>query len=442
MISEAEENENGFIDYHEFVPLAVDMIQAFRARSRAKSVVAGLESSVEDEVLSTLAAEELENTTKICMEKFREADPRHSNVLRIQELRRCLREAYVGLTNTEINLISQALPRDLLGRVCYEEFRKILYDVRFTVMKNTIVEAQGSDVQKYLMDLCKEDERVRLSATGEDGTTTGWIPLRNLVNLMVNSPRLSLSRLQVMVLVSEAAIQDGLVNYWHFVPIAAKTIEMMFDPKALRRRAELLEKTEMSASSLLGMTPESVQRRLMSLFKSYDADKSGDLNPTEFRACLESLDLQLTAGEIMALMATADVNHDGHVDFTEFCEFCTTNLLHLEREKHIRALQKESRGSTSDILKRVHNNTNITDSAYELENKLKRIFSAADIDKNGLLSPLEVHNVIRSLELELTDYQVAVLLSEVEMNEEGLMAYQPFIPICADLIQVYFMYIL
>ena len=141
-------------------------------------------------------------------------------------------------------------------------------------------------------------------------------------------------------------------------------------------------------------------------------------------------------------MATADVNHDGHVDFTEFCEFCPTNLLHLEREKHIRALQKESRGSTSDILKRVHNNTNITDSAYELENKLKRIFSAADIDKNGLLSPLEVHNVIRSLELELTDYQVAVLLSEVEMNEEGLMAYQPFIPICADLIQVYFMYIL
>eukprot|EP01036_Dinobryon_divergens_P020530 gene20530-28168_t len=37
-----------------------------------------------------------------------------------------------------------------------------------------------------------------MAANGEDGTTSGWIPLRSLIDLMMRSPRLSLSRLQVM----------------------------------------------------------------------------------------------------------------------------------------------------------------------------------------------------------------------------------------------------
>eukprot|EP01032_Pedospumella_encystans_P029673 gene29673-33504_t len=38
VISEADENENGVVDYEEFVPLAVDLIQSFRARNRAKTI--------------------------------------------------------------------------------------------------------------------------------------------------------------------------------------------------------------------------------------------------------------------------------------------------------------------------------------------------------------------------------------------------------------------
>ena len=41
VISEADENENGLVDYEEFVPLAVDLIQSFRARNRAKMMYRG-----------------------------------------------------------------------------------------------------------------------------------------------------------------------------------------------------------------------------------------------------------------------------------------------------------------------------------------------------------------------------------------------------------------
>ena len=86
--------------------------------------------------------------------------------------------------------------------------------------------------------------------------TYHMLPLRNIINLMVDSPRLSLNRLQVVVIASEATVIDGYVDYRQFVPIAAKTIEIMYEPHALKQRAELIEKTDLTPESLLhGLTP-------------------------------------------------------------------------------------------------------------------------------------------------------------------------------------------
>jgi hypothetical protein len=71
-----------------------------------------------------------------------------------------------------------------------------------------------------------------------------------------------------MVIASEAHLNDYKVNYMHFAPIAAKTIEIMFEPKALRMRAELIESTDLSPEVLLkGDSSEEFTRRLKTLFK-------------------------------------------------------------------------------------------------------------------------------------------------------------------------------
>ena len=46
VISEADENEDGVVDYKEFVLLAVDMIQSFRARNNAKAMTSQAEIEV------------------------------------------------------------------------------------------------------------------------------------------------------------------------------------------------------------------------------------------------------------------------------------------------------------------------------------------------------------------------------------------------------------
>jgi len=319
VISEADEDENGYIDYQEFVPLAVDMIQAFVARARARNDATSVNAQVEDQVLQAIASEELQMMVHIFEEKFAEIDTKNSGFIRTQDLRRVLKENMaVGISSAEVNMICQSCPRDAYGRSDIREFRKALYDVRFTSMKNTIIESQATDLVKYLLSICK-DEESRLKEMRLDESfmnMEGMLPLRNIMNLMVASPRLSLNRLQVVVVASEAKTVDGLVYYPEFIPVAAKTIEIMYEPQALKQRAELIEKTDLTPEALLeGLSPEVFKRRLLTLFKSCDVDKSGFLDMKEFKQCLESLDLKLTPSEIQALMASADADGNGTVDF-------------------------------------------------------------------------------------------------------------------------------
>mmetsp|Transcript_24560 Transcript_24560/g.36164 ORF Transcript_24560/g.36164 Transcript_24560/m.36164 type:complete len:1432 (-) Transcript_24560:98-4393(-) len=444
VIAEADENENGFIDYHEFVPLAVDMIQAFRARTRAKSSQELLESAVEDEVLHKVNREEVQRIAVAFFEHVKQFDIRGSGALRPSELRKCLKSVSQssGLTNSEINMIAQSLPKDPFGRLVYKDFRNILYKVKIAAMRNMVLESQGNDIHRYLMQLCRDEERQLLNQdmdmrTGfsvdkdDDSILTGWLPLRSLINIMISSPRLSLSRLQVMVIASEAEVVDGKVNYLHFAPVAAKTIELMFEPRALRQRAELIETSDLSPEVLLnGTSPEVFVSRLQSLFKSYDIDKKGELNAKQFRAMLESMDLQLSPGEILSLMAIADYNNNGAISFDEFCEFCMNNLLHLEREKHIRLLQRAIHGTVESTEKELDKSE-----IKSFEKHLKSIFTLADKDGSGSLEYPELEALFMSLDIHLSQFQLFILMSECDTNGDGYVDYEEFIPICVDILE-------
>lgn len=312
----------------------------------------------------------------------------------------------------------------------YSNFAETLREVCFNSLRNMIIQSQGSDLQNYLTELFKTEEARVLLESGETEPTsfTGLLPFRTIITLMSGSSRLSLSRLQVMVIASSAEIEDGNVNYYKFAPAAAKTIELMFQPHILRQRAELIETTELSPTHLLnGASPEEFLRKLRTLFSSYDLGKTGQLNPRQFRAIMDSMDLQLTPGEIMALMSSADTDNSGGIDFDEFAEFCMTNLLHLEREKHIRLLQDAMNGVGADA---------DSEETHRLESHLLNIFQLADHDNSGNLSYDELEVVFQSVNIHMSHFQLQVLLSEMDANNDGSVSYEEFIPPCADLLQV------
>ena len=60
---------------------------------------------------------------------------------------------------------------------------------------------------------------------------------------------------------------DGMINYFQFVLVVVKAIiEIMFEPKALPQRAELIEKTDLSPEALLqGMSSDMFEQRVFDL---------------------------------------------------------------------------------------------------------------------------------------------------------------------------------
>lgn len=452
VISEADENENGVVDYEEFVPLAVDLIQSFRARNRAKNINSQKDVEVDEIIMKSISTDELEQITKLCLAKIYEVDTKKYGLIRVPELKRCLASVALaaGLRDSEISMMCQMLPRDQFDRIKYNSepsnFFETLSKVRFTTMKNAMIEAQGSGLQKYLLDLCRDEEATSaskeiLNFSKETYVHTGRIPFRALINILSTSSRLSLSRLQVLVIMSEAHVQEGMINYFQFVPVVAKAIEIMFEPKALRQRAELIEKTDLSPEALLqGMSSEMFEQRLLTLFKSYDIDHSGGLDQNEFIACLESLDLQLSYGEMVALFAAADVEHTGILKFIDFMDFFTHNLLNLEREKHLRLLQSSMTTQASNKPAFDAEGNAIVDvTAHEQEqfvDRLLNVFKLSDPDNTGLIEFEEFQTVLRTFHVHASQHIMDVIVSELHLSEDGKVKYRDSLSICSELLKV------
>lgn len=246
IVAEADVDESGFVDYEEFLPIATDMVLGYRAKARAN--VHHIDAAVAELVHRSINAEEIERITEFCMQQFRLSDPQQTGAISLNLFKSRLNRAVgIGLSPNDVRLLCQNIPRDYKGRCLYLSFKEVLYDVRFMVANNAIIEAQGSDLQRHLIELCLQEERriAELSREDPDDVSEvvlkGTIPLRSMVDILLSSPLLSLNRLQVMLLTSEANVVQGKISVYQFVPACVKTIEMMFDPQALRVRAELIE---------------------------------------------------------------------------------------------------------------------------------------------------------------------------------------------------------
>ena len=98
----------------------------------------------------------------------------------------------------------------------------------------------------------------------------------------------------------------------HLILFMLLRIDLMFDPESLKTRADLISHADLSPEALLeGECPEDFELRLLSLFKTHNVDHSGEMDMDQFFNCIDSLNLNLTRNEIMALISVADVNHSG-----------------------------------------------------------------------------------------------------------------------------------
>ena len=451
VLAEADEDDDNLIDYVEFLPVAIDLVQSFKARSVAQAQVNKEEAKISDDVLRLLNSGHLDMLVQKAGAIFEESDTTAKGVLSRQEFKACLKKIGQDLTRVEINMVLANMPCDAFGKIKYSSFGEVAYKVRFITIKNSILETQASDTEKLLMTLCREEERSGMDLTdNEEPSYNGMITTIQLSNVLTNA-KLSLNRLQVTSVMCEVSVDDGMVDYWKFIPIAAKAIDQMNNPENIQWKADILAQEQIYPEDFLkGKKEDELKEELHRLFDKYDADMSGELDQTEFEICLKELDLGLSKGQISALMAMADADNEGTVDKSEFMEFGFHHLVHLQREKHMRHIQS-SLGPKADDKSDANNVVNndpmyliidpntITDdeSMKTMEKDLITIFTRADLAGVGYLTTQTFRNIIDAMDLGSSPYQTAMLFAEADDNESGKVSFSEFVPTGLKMLYAY-----
>jgi len=73
-----------------------------------------------------------------------------------------------------------------------------------------------------------------------------------------------------------------------------------------------------SLAAYAGFVPQDDPEKILEIFNKIDTDKSGAIDPDEFRALVTDLHLKLDDAEIMALFKSIDLDGNGTLEFNEF----------------------------------------------------------------------------------------------------------------------------
>lgn len=342
ILAEIDANENGVVDYKEFVPFLHGLMAAVRSKNAARAARDERDRATRDEAqlsfVKGMTHDELDATLR---RVFEDADLDGNGVLDPREFSKALRSADLGLSKKEINLLLAESDKNADGVVDYDEFVPVCFDILVERAKNKRLEsdalASTDAVTKALLDAFRE----------ADTANCGKLKVRQLkhcLRTLTENDVLPLSKSQIVAVCSEAqpSPEDGLVAYARFAPTAANVVYGMLDFEAQKKRMAAindLANVDTSFGVMRGMSPDTVEELLRDAFAACDLDGNGVLDEDEMRLVLDSVgvsELGLTEKQILGIVAAADADGDGGVDYEELSSLVHETVRQLAMEDAIR----------------------------------------------------------------------------------------------------------
>ena len=203
------------------------------------------------EIISLTQNQDLSKISDLCLSQFVSSDQGQSGIVKVSDFRKVLLNVTNNgnglLTDLEIIKICHNLPRDTFGRSLYATFSTVLENVRFNTLMHDLLERRGSHLHKSLIEECKKkEENCYLIQSLKNISTskfnhTGVLTFRDMLNVLNDSILLSnLTKLQIMILLSEAVILPGnKIDYYSLVPIFAIATEILFDNENYKQKMEI-----------------------------------------------------------------------------------------------------------------------------------------------------------------------------------------------------------
>ncbi|CAE7224651.1 CML12 [Symbiodinium pilosum] len=239
-LAEADMNADGMIEYEEFIPLALQIIQGMYAKKRLEQHISDVDLQAEELLVHGMSREEL---TTLVGSMFERMDEDRSGQLNKQEFVAALTSMELGLTRREINAIMFQVDQDQDGNVSYREFVPFAFDLLQKMASLRLLESEleNDELAQYILDLFK----------AKDTEMTGLLGLDDMRDLL-HQAMLGLTRMQIYTVLSEAEVNaDNLISYASFVPRAVGLIRSMLSfEKAIVKNDSVAQDEEKFFSTL------------------------------------------------------------------------------------------------------------------------------------------------------------------------------------------------
>jgi len=215
-LAEADMNEDGMIEYEEFIPLALQIVQGMYAKKRLEQHMTDIDQHAEDLLVHGMSRDEL---TELVGSIFERMDQDGSGTLSKAEFATALTSMELGLTRREINTVMFQIDQDGDGGVSYREFVPFAFDLlqKLTSLRLLETELENDELAQYLTDLFK----------ARDVEMVGMLHVNDIRDLL-HQAMLGLSRMQIYTVISEAEVNsEMLIAYGTFIPRAVGLIRSM-----------------------------------------------------------------------------------------------------------------------------------------------------------------------------------------------------------------------
>jgi Ca2+-binding EF-hand superfamily protein len=274
-LAEADMNEDGMIEYEEFIPLALQIVQGMYAKKRLEQHMVDVDQHAEDLLVHGMSRDEL---TDLVGSIFERMDQDGSGTLSKAEFAAALTSMELGLTRREINTVMFQIDQDNDGGISYREFVPFAFDLlqKLTSLRLLETELENDELAVYLTDMFK----------ARDVEMTGTLHVNDIRDLL-HEAMLGLSRMQIYTVISEAEVNsDNLVAYGTFIPRSVGLIRSMlsFEKSIVRDSKESGAEAENSFFAELDKAFSGIEVLPPAEFLSR-LEGSSMMNSRELQAC-------------------------------------------------------------------------------------------------------------------------------------------------------------
>jgi len=325
--------QDGYIDYNEFLPIGVDIVQAIFARREAEAAQKSNEAAAQEAARAALIhGMPKEQYKQSLLSYFRVHDTDKSGYLSRKEFKECMKNADLGLTRQEINALMSEIDVDGDGNISIDEFDGIFFEMLVEIISAATIEEQrnSDELTMYLLEIFR----------GADLEGQGLLHKQDVVDLLRRGD-FGLTKIQVLSVLAEAVMDEhGFIQYESLAPAAANMIKSLWEQNMDLERAAKAEQIyeESSEDFLFGRPKDEVVGDIVAVFQGYDADGNGHLDPSEFRKCLNETQIlgrPLDPKEVQSIMVGIDENEDGRIDYEEFISFMLEIMEYYYREQRM-----------------------------------------------------------------------------------------------------------